>query len=113
IYDQVKKMMSVLGCYFLSQEETEAVSALVIHPEKCAVNAVIVGQPAARIAEMAGIAVPDDTKILVAELAGVGEQYPLSAEKLSPVLACYKAKTAEQGIERAAEIVQYGGMGHS
>src|SRR5690606_22616815 len=84
-----------------------------INPEKCAVNAVIVGQPAVKIAEMAGIEVPADTKILVAELSGVGEQFPLSAEKLSPVLACSRVKTADQGIERAAEIVQFGGMGHS
>ncbi|PZD95478.1 bifunctional acetaldehyde-CoA/alcohol dehydrogenase [Paenibacillus sambharensis] len=113
VYDQVKKMMSVLGCYFLNKEETEAVSKFAINSEKCAVNAVIVGQPAAKIAEMAGIEVPADTKILVAELNGVGEAFPLSAEKLSPILACYKVKTAEQGIERAAEIVRFGGMGHS
>ncbi|GIO13413.1 aldehyde-alcohol dehydrogenase [Cohnella xylanilytica] len=113
IYEQVKKLMKDNGCYFLNKEETEAVSKLVINPEKCAVNAVIVGQPAVKIAEMAGLAVPADTKILVAELQGVGDAYPLSAEKLSPVLACYKVKTAAQGIERAAEVVAYGGMGHS
>ncbi len=62
---------------------------------------------------MAGITVPQGTKILVAELAGVGDKYPLSAEKLSPVLACYKVKSAEQGIERAAQVVAFGGMGHS
>lgn len=113
VYEQVKKLMKDNGCYFLNKEETEAVSKLVINPEKCAVNAVIVGQPAVKIAEMAGLAVPADTKILVAELQGVGDAYPLSAEKLSPVLACYKVKTAAQGIERAAEVVAYGGMGHS
>lgn len=113
IYQETKKLMQELGCYFLNKEETEAVSALVINPEKCAVNAVIVGQSAVQIAAMAGLTVPADTKVLVAELQGVGEKYPLSAEKLSPVLACYKVKTAGQGIERAAEVVQYGGMGHS
>lgn len=113
VYEQVKKLMKESGCYFLNKEETAAVSKLVINPERCAVNAVIVGQPAAKIAEMAGVTVPADTKILVAELTGVGEAYPLSAEKLSPVLACYKAKNAEQGIERAAEVVAFGGMGHS
>lgn len=113
IYEAAKKLMAVHGCYFLDKKETEEVSRLVINPEKCAVNAVIVGQPAVKIAEMAGIKVPENTKILVAELAGVGEKYPLSAEKLSPVLACYKAKSAEQGIERAAQVVAYGGMGHS
>ncbi|GMK39546.1 aldehyde-alcohol dehydrogenase [Paenibacillus sp. CCS19] len=113
VYEHVKMMMNYLGCYFLSKEETEAVSKLVINPEKCAVNAVIVGQSAARIAEMAGITVPADTKVLVAELEGVGEAYPLSAEKLSPVLACYKAATPAHGIELAAQIVAFGGMGHS
>lgn len=113
IYEAAKKLMAVHGCYFLDKKEIEEVSRLVINPEKCAVNAVIVGQSAVKIAEMAGIKVPENTKILVAELAGVGEKYPLSAEKLSPVLACYKAKNAEQGIERAAQVVAYGGMGHS
>jgi acetaldehyde dehydrogenase / alcohol dehydrogenase len=113
IYEKTKKLMTEQGCYFLNKAETEAVSALVINPEKCAVNAVIVGQPAVKIAELAGITVPKETKILVAELQGVGEKYPLSAEKLSPVLACYKVKTADQGIQRAAEIVKFGGMGHS
>ncbi|WP_159881428.1 bifunctional acetaldehyde-CoA/alcohol dehydrogenase [Paenibacillus puerhi] len=113
IYEQAKKLMTEFGCYFLNKEETEAVSKLVINPEKCAVNAVIVGQPAAAIAKMAGLNVPEQTKILVAELQGVGEAYPLSAEKLSPVLACYKVKNAEQGINRAAEVVAFGGMGHS
>lgn len=113
IYEQAKALMSRQGCYFLNKEETEAVSRLVISPEKCAVNAVIVGQPAVKIAEMAGIQVPPATKVLVAELAGVGDKYPLSAEKLSPVLACYRVKTAEQGIERAAQVIAFGGMGHS
>ncbi len=113
IYEQAKKLMKELGCYFLNAEESDAVSKLVINPEKCAVNAVIVGQPAVKIAAMAGITVPDDTKVLVAELKGVGDAYPLSAEKLSPVLACYKVKNAAQGIERAAEVVAFGGMGHS
>ncbi|RJX40595.1 bifunctional acetaldehyde-CoA/alcohol dehydrogenase [Paenibacillus pinisoli] len=113
IYDQVRKLMKENGCYFLNKSETEAVSKLVINSEKCAVNGVIVGQPAAKIAEMAGIDVPQETKILVAELGGVGPAFPLSAEKLSPVLACYKVKTATQGIERAAEVVAFGGLGHS
>lgn len=113
VYEPVKKMMTVLGCYFLNKEETDAVSRLVIQAGKCAVNAAVVGQSARRIAEMAGLEVPEETKILVAELDGIGDAYPLSAEKLSPVLACYKAKDARHGIEIASAIVQYGGMGHS
>lgn len=113
IYEKAKKLMTDIGCYFLNAKETEAVSKLVINPEKCAVNAVIVGQSAVKIAEMAGITVPAGTKVLVAELKGVGESFPLSAEKLSPVLACYKVSSPEQGIERAAQVVAFGGMGHS
>lgn len=113
VFAQVKQLMTDKGCYFLNKEETEAVSKLVINPEKCAVNAVIVGQPAVKIAEMAGIRVPAGTKVLVAELNGVGDAYPLSAEKLSPVLACYKVKNYAQGIARATEVTAYGGMGHS
>lgn len=113
IYAEAKKLMADFGCHFLNKQEAEAVARLAINEEKCAVNAVIVGQSARQIAEMAGIAVPEGTKILVAELDGVGPKYPLSAEKLSPLLACYKVKSAEQGIALAAQIVAFGGMGHS
>lgn len=113
IFDQVKKKMIANGCYFMNKEETAKLTAATMNTDKCAVNPVIVGQSAVKIAQMAGIEVPEDTKILVAELEGVGMKYPLSAEKLSPVLACYKVKNADQGIERAAEIVAFNGMGHS
>lgn len=113
IYEQAKQLMKQLGCYFLTKEETEQLAQLAIHPEKCAVNASIVGQSAVAIAEMAGITVPPTTKVLVAELKGVGTKHPLSAEKLSPILACYRVKDAAAGIARAAEIVAFGGMGHS
>lgn len=113
IFAQVKQMMTAQGCYFLSKEETEKLTRHAMNTEKCAVNPDIVGQPAVKIAQLAGIQVPEGTKILVAELQGVGPKYPLSAEKLSPVLACYKVKNAAQGIERAAEVVNFGGLGHS
>ncbi|MEC0089982.1 bifunctional acetaldehyde-CoA/alcohol dehydrogenase [Paenibacillus macquariensis] len=113
IFDQVKKKMIANGCYFVNKEEAAKLTAGAMNVEKCAVNPAIVGQSALKIAEMSGITVPAGTKILVAEIEGVGPKYPLSAEKLSPVLACYKVKNAEQGIARAAEIVEFGGMGHS
>jgi len=113
IYNKVKKAMTDNGCYFLTKEETAKLTGSAMKGDTCAVNPVIVGQPATKIAEMAGIKVPEGTKMLVAELEGVGPQYPLSAEKLSPVLACYKVKDAQAGIDRAAEIVAFGGMGHS
>ncbi|MDN4601646.1 bifunctional acetaldehyde-CoA/alcohol dehydrogenase [Paenibacillus sp. F6_3S_P_1C] len=113
IFDQVKKKMIANGCYFVNKDEAAKLTAGAINVEKCAVNPAIVGQSAVSIAKMCGIEVPAGTKILVAEIEGVGTKFPLSAEKLSPVLACYKVKTAAEGIERAAEVVAFGGMGHS
>lgn len=113
IYDQVKKEMIDNRCYFLNEEEKKKVEKLVINEHSCAVNPDIVGKPAYEIAKMAGVDVPKDTKILVAELKGVGPQYPLSREKLSPVLACYKVNSTEEGLKRCEEMLAFGGLGHS
>lgn len=113
IYAEVKKEMIANSCYFLNEEERTKVEKLVINEHSCAVNADIVGMPAHKIAAMAGVIVPEDTKILVAELKGVGPQYPLSREKLSPVLACYKVNSLEEGLKRAEEMLEFGGLGHS
>ncbi len=113
IYETVKAEMIANGCYFLTEEEREMAEKLVINENTCAVNADIVGKPAFEIARMAGIDVPADTKILVAELEGVGSQYPLSREKLSPVLACYRVENTEEGLTRAEEMLAFGGLGHS
>lgn len=113
IYHDVKSEMIENSCYFLNNEEREKVEKLVINEHSCAVNADIVGMPAYKIAQMAGVVVPEDTKILIAELKGVGPQYPLSREKLSPVLACYKSNSTEEGLKRAEEMLEFGGLGHS
>lgn len=113
IYHEVKKKLIASGCYFVNKEELAKLTAHAMVSEKCAVNPSIVGQPAVKIAAASGFEVPDSTKILIAELEGVGPSYPLSAEKLSPVLACYKVKDAEEGMTRAEEMVAFGGMGHS
>ncbi|WP_282597688.1 bifunctional acetaldehyde-CoA/alcohol dehydrogenase [Bacillus sp. REN3] len=113
IYYDVKTELIDNNCYFLNDVEREKVEKLVINEHSCAVNADIVGMPAFKIAEMAGVTVPEDTKILVAELKGVGPQYPLSREKLSPVLACYKVNGTEEGLKRAEEMLEFGGLGHS
>ena len=76
-------------------------------------NPKIVGQSAYRIAEMAGVTVPSDTKVLIAETDGVGPDYPFSREKLSPVLALYKAKDFEAAVENAKKLLEYGGLGHT
>ncbi|MCM3495346.1 bifunctional acetaldehyde-CoA/alcohol dehydrogenase [Paenibacillus lactis] len=113
VFEQVKKKMMAAGCYFMNKEETVKLSAKAMISDKCAVNSAIVGQPAVKIAEQCGLDVPAGTKILVAELDGVGPGYPLSAEKLSPVLACYRVKNAQEGIKRSEEMVAFGGMGHT
>lgn len=113
IYQEVKEEMQANGCYFLKNEEKSKLEKLVINENTCAVNPAIVGLPAVKIAEMAGIIVPEGTKILVAELKGVGAEYPLSREKLSPVLACYKVSNTEEGLQRAEEMLEFGGLGHS
>ncbi|EMT45689.1 bifunctional acetaldehyde-CoA/alcohol dehydrogenase [Anoxybacillus flavithermus] len=113
IYDEVKKEMIANKCYFLNEEEKKKVEKLVINENTCAVNPNIVGKRAYDIAKMAGVDVPADTKILVAELKSVGPQEPLSREKLSPVLACYKVNSTEEGLKRAEEMLEFGGLGHS
>lgn len=101
------------GCYFLNKEEIDKVSNYVINPEKQAVNPAVVGKPAAWIAAQAGVEVPADTKILIAKLPAVGPQYPLSREKLSPVLAYFVVNSHEEGFERARQMLEMGGLGHS
>ncbi|MDN9010501.1 bifunctional acetaldehyde-CoA/alcohol dehydrogenase [Brevibacillus laterosporus] len=113
IYERVKQLMISNNCHFLTPDEKAKVEKLVINENTCAVNADIVGKPAAVIAEMAGVQVDPETKILVAELTGVGPDNPLSREKLSPVLACYKVKNADEGFRRAEEMLEFGGLGHT
>lgn len=113
IYEQTKNELQTNGCYFLNEEERKQVESLVISEKTCAVNPDIVGKPAFEIAKLAGVAVPEETKILIAELKGVGPAYPLSREKLSPVLACYKAANRKEGFRLAEEMLEFGGLGHS
>ncbi|GHH99367.1 bifunctional acetaldehyde-CoA/alcohol dehydrogenase [Neobacillus kokaensis] len=113
IYNDVKQEMLANNCYFLNEEEKQKIEKLVINEHSCAVNPKIVGMAASAIAALAGVTVPEHTKILVAEIQGVGPQYPLSREKLSPVLACYKVSSFEEGLTRAEEMLNFGGIGHS
>ncbi|WP_170075463.1 bifunctional acetaldehyde-CoA/alcohol dehydrogenase [Paraclostridium dentum] len=114
IYDEVVGLMKSYDCYFVNKEEKELLEGLVINKESCTINADIVGQSAYKIAQMAGIKnAPKNAKILVAELEGVGYDYPLSKEKLSPVLACYKVKGYKEGIQKCVEMTEFGGLGHS
>jgi acetaldehyde dehydrogenase/alcohol dehydrogenase len=113
VADEVKQIMSEYGCYFLRPDEIEALSKIAIEGKRCAMSPEVVGQPATRIADMAGLRVPPDTKILVAELEGIGPEYPLSREKLSPILACYIVDGYEEGIRKCEEMTEFGGLGHS
>lgn len=108
-----EKYMKENSCYFLNEEETKKLTAYAFPEGKTSVNAEIVGKPAPWIAERAGLKVPEDTKILIARLKGVGEKYPLSKEKLSPILAYYVVKDQEEGFRRAKEMLHNGGLGHS
>ena len=113
IAPKFEKLMKKYGCYFAKPDEIKKLSDYCIDSEKGAVNPVIVGKPATWIAEQAGAKVPEGTKILLAKLDGVGPEYPLSREKLSPVLAYFIVDSTEEGIDRAEEMVMFHGMGHS
>ncbi len=112
IKDQVIAEAKKNGGYFLSDAEVAAVSRVVVTPQRLA-NPEIVGRPAPYIAEKAGIKVPPETRALIAPLAGVGRDFPLSIEKLSPVLAFYVVKDWHEGCERCLQLLRYGGTGHT
>ena len=113
IYDKAVALMKAQGCYFATKEEVKKLEPVVINLEKGMVNAAIVGKYPYEIAAMAGITIPKETKILCCEIEGVGPNYPLSREKLSPVLAVVKAKDVEDGIKKAEIMVEMGGLGHT
>ncbi len=98
--------------YFLNEEEIKAVGKVVITPT-FGVNPKVVGKPAVYIASQAGIQVPPDTRVLMAPLEGVGKEFPLSLEKLSPVLAFYEAPDFNAAVELCIRLVRFGGMGHT
>ena len=113
IYKEVVDLMKYYGCYFVNKEEKALLENLVIDNNTCSLNPSIVGQSPYTIGKMAGINVPQDAKMIVAELEKVGMEDPLSKEKLSPVLACFKVKDASEGIKRSIEMTEFGGLGHS
>jgi acetaldehyde dehydrogenase (acetylating) len=112
IAEEVKREFVNQGAYFLSGAEIDAVGKILISPQRLP-NPALVGKPAALIAEKAGVAVPAGTRVLIAPLAGVGRDFPLSIEKLSPVLSFYIVQDWRDGCERCKEILRYGGMGHT
>ena len=111
IYAKVKKEFKDRGCYFLNKEETEKVRKTII--VNGALNARIVGQKAHRIAELAGVTVPESTKVLIGEVTSVSLDEEFAHEKLSPVLAMYKAKDFAEALDKAERLVADGGFGHT
>ena len=111
VYPQFIKEMKALNVYFTSPEETRKLAEVVIVDGH--VNSKIVGMKPVVIAEMAGIKIPANTRVIAAEIEGVGPEFPLSREKLSPVLGVLKARDSRQGIELADKMLNFGGLGHS
>ena len=111
IYDMVKEEFASRGCYFLNEKETEKVRKTIII--NGALNAKIVGQSAYKIADLAGVKVPEGTKILIGEVESVDLSEEFAHEKLSPVLAMYRAKNFEEALDKAEKLVEDGGFGHT
>ena len=111
IYDKVKAEFAARGCYFLSKDETEKVRKTIII--NGALNAKIVGQKAPTIASLAGVTVPETTKILIGEVESVDISEEFAHEKLSPVLAMYKAKSFKDALDKADRLIADGGFGHT
>ena len=112
IAEDVKREFVSQGSHFLSQSEMAAVAKVLVTPQRLP-NPALVGKTAMFIAEQCGITVPSGTRVLVAELQGVGRDFPLSIEKLCPVLSFYVVKDWREGCERCKQILRYGGMGHT
>jgi acetaldehyde dehydrogenase (acetylating) len=112
VVEEVKREFVKNGAYFMSTAEIDAVAKILVSPQRLP-NPALVGRPATYIAQQAGITVPSETRVLMAELNGVGRDYPLSIEKLCPVLSFYVVADWREGCERCKQILRYGGMGHT
>lgn len=111
IYDAVKEEFTARGCYFLEKKELDAVRNILLI--NGALNSKIVGQTAFAIAGMAGVTVPESTKILIGEVTSTALTEPFAHEKLSPVLAMYRAPSFEDAVAKAEQLVNDGGLGHT
>ncbi len=112
VYEEVKKELQVRGAYMLSDKEASKIEKVIL-TEAGTVNPAIVGQPAYKIAELAGVEVPKSAKVLVGEQQEVAVEHPFAHEKLSPLLALYSAKDYEDAVQKAYDLVIIGGAGHS
>jgi acetaldehyde dehydrogenase (acetylating) len=109
---EVRRELIRQGARFLSKDEADRLAAVLVSPQRLP-NPKLVGKPATFLAEQAGFSVEPSTRVLVVELNGVGREYPLSIEKLCPVLSYYEVADWREGCERCIQILRYGGMGHT
>src|SRR5688572_8950453 len=112
IADAARRELEANGGYFMSKAESDAVARVLVTAQRLP-NPALVGKRATFIAEKCGITVPEGTRVLIAPLEGVGRDYPLSIEKLCPVLSLYVVSDWREGCERCKQILRYGGMGHT
>jgi acetaldehyde dehydrogenase (acetylating) len=112
VSEEARREFQALGGYFMNQAEMDLLARGLVTAQRLP-NPALVGKSAAVIAEKVGLKVPDGTRVLIAPLAGVGRDYPLSIEKLAPVLSWYVVKDWREGCERCIQILRYGGMGHT
>jgi acetaldehyde dehydrogenase (acetylating) len=112
VADGLVRELKAQGAHFLTPDEAGRLAAVLVTPQRLP-NPKLVGKPATFCAEQAKIAVPPGTRVLIAELAGVGRDHPLSIEKLCPVLSYYVVADWREGCERCIQILRYGGMGHT
>jgi len=113
IYDTVLKKFTDLGAHICNQKETDLLGRTVIDPETGFMQGKAVGQKATDIARMVGLSVKPNTKVLIAPIQGVGREYPLSVEKLFPVLAVYRAKSVDEALRVCLDVNHAGGLGHT
>ncbi len=113
IYDQVLKKFADLGAHICNEQETALLGRTVIDPENGMMRPMAIGQKAVDIARFIGLPVKPDTKLLIAPIQGVGREHPLSAEKLFPVLAVYRAKSRDEALKVCVEVNHAGGLGHT
>jgi len=113
IYDRVLRKFEDLGAHICNEKETEMLGRTVIDPNTGFMQPMAVGQKATTIAKFVGIKVKPETKLLIAPIKGVGHDYPLSVEKLFPVLAVYRAKSTDEALDVCSQVNHLGGLGHT
>jgi acetaldehyde dehydrogenase/alcohol dehydrogenase len=113
VYERTLQKFEGLGCHICTDKETEILGRTVIDPTTGYMQPMAVGQKATRIARFVGINVKPKTKLLIAPIRGVGREYPLSAEKLFPVLSVYRAHSVDEALKTCVDVNHHGGLGHT